>query len=217
MFAQSQQFSVISVLLFLFFTALFYIQPIFHTSSLLFSFISFAILALMLPGKFTAGSAVVALLFACMFYIIVGVKNLILIRRREWYYLLFLSLNYLALFLFFSADSGTSFWLKSLLFFIFSAGIGREFLRFQEIGVTKIHKVSVFVVALIEIEFLWVVSMLPFSPAYCASFMTALIFSFAEITQRYMRGTLSAQFIRLSVSILALLMFVMFFFSNWKL
>lgn len=159
----------------------------------------------------------VAGLFACMFYVIVGVKNLFLIRRREWYYLLFLSLNYLALLLFFSVGAEIQFWLKSFLFFIFSVGILREFLRFQEIGLTKIHKVGVFVVALTQLEFLWVVSLLPFSFAYSASFMTALIFTLAELTHRYMRGTLSAKFIRLSIAVLALLMLLIFLFSNWKL
>lgn len=230
LFAQSQQYSVLSVLVFLLFGGIFYIQPIFRTSSLLFSSLSFAAIALLIPPQFAAvfersglsanptlGFLLMSALFACLFYLVLGVKNLVLIRRRQWYYLLFLSLTYLALFLFFSADSGSGFWLKSLVFFVFSVGMLREFLRFQEIGLHRIHKLSVFVIGLIELECLWAVSFLPIGIANSAGFMTVVIYICSELAQRYMRGTLTARFIRLSFLFLFAVMFAIYFFSRWKL
>lgn len=230
LFAQSQDFSWFSVLMLLFLAGLLYLQPIFKTSSLLFSFLSFVALSLLIPSRFAivfarsgfesaegAGIWLFALVFAGLFFLIVGVKNMVLLRRRESYYLLYLCLNYLALFLFFSIGSSVGFWLKALVFFAFNVGLLREFLRFQDFQLQKIHKVGVFIIALIILQCLWAVSLLPLGFANAASLMTVVIFTLSETFQRYIRGTLNARFIRINFLFTAGVMLAIFLVSGWKI
>ena len=230
LFAQLQDFSWLAILIFLFFAGILYLQPIFKTSSLLFSFLSFAALSLLVPSRFAivfarsgfesapaVGLWLCALVFAGIFFLIAGVKNMVLLRRREWYYLLYLCLNYLALFLFFSIGTSVGFWLKALVFFAFNVGLLREFLRFQDFQLQRLHKVGVFIIALIILECLWAVSLLPLGFANSASLMTVIIFTISEIFQRYIRGTLNARFIRLNTLFAAGVLLVIFLVSNWKL
>lgn len=230
LFVETQDFKTLPVLIFLFFALLFYFQPIFKTFSLLTSLIALVTLSLLVTSEFAiafkhagfestipVGMVIFAAAFSVLFYLLIGVKNLLFLRRRQCYYVLHFVLLYLGFGLFFSADTSTSFLMKSLYLFIFSALMLREFFKFQEHTGKKLTRLSVFVIAFMITQFAWALSLLPILFSSAAGILTVSAYMASEFTSRHLNGTLDARFIRRSFVLFISLMLVIFLSSTWTL
>lgn len=142
----------------LFFTAaaiFLYAQPLFKTFSQLRNFLILLVISI-LAARLTADIgyfAIIAGAASLLFYLILGIKDLVLINRNFWQRILSFALFYSALLIFFYSNLGEWFLMKSILVFLVAALLTKNLQNNQGL----ISWVS----ALIMLELVWVISLLP--------------------------------------------------------
>ncbi len=230
LYVQSRDFALLPAFIFVAAAFVMYMQPLFRTFSVLVSWTALVSLCLFVTSQFAiafretvfaahlpTGMVLFSIFFGFLFYLLLGIKNMMFLRRKQWYYVLNLAVLYLGFGLFFNAGSGVSFVLKSLGLFFFVALLVREFFKFHEQENSRLRAVAILIAAFVIMQFAWAITLLPIGFSSSASLLVALSFILTEYIQRYLQGDLSARFIRLNLLFLLTLICVIFFSSTWRL
>lgn len=217
--AGQARFGLFPVAIFIALAAIFYLRPIFQTFPFLISFLLLIILALALTATFPAGRypLYLALIFSWLFYLLLGIKNVALVHRSQWYYLLHLSLFYGLMVLFFVANHGSGFFLKTFLLFLVSGWLIKEFLA----SLGKIHEPAsralTWTLAFFIAEAGWALSLLPIGFLHAAGVIIALIFIVEQTAREYLSRELTGRTTRINFAVFISLLVVLFATAKWRL
>lgn len=186
-----------------------YLSPLFRTVEfslpflLLMAFSLAAIETLAGSGQFLP--AVIFLSF--LFFLILGLKDLVLIQRTTWQRFLNLSLAYLALLLFFYYVQ-EFFFLKLILLF------GVTLLLIKDLFKKRIFY---WLIAFLVVEAAWALSLLPFGFISAATILLLVYFVLTDLAIYYLDNALTRRRILTDISIFALLFILTLAFSRWGL
>ena len=155
-----------------------------------------------------------------LFFILVGLKQLLFIRRAEWNYTLRLFLSYLIFVLLFALD--TPFYFLPAMFpgFFFLYFLWREFFmsdREDMQSLSPFHVGAPGVIALIALEGVWIAKLLPLSPLNAASLSFLITFVVSDMLVARRMGKLQSRYILRMVTLFALCTLAIFGVSNWGL
>lgn len=166
---------------------------------------------------------VVSLYFGILFFILLGVKNLIFIHRTLPYYFLQTFLFTSVFMLFFNSDTSGSFiaayfLLGAAAFFLLREFIGFNFAPALGLFQTPIAiqgGITAFVFAFLLMELVWVVALLSLGFLNAASFMVLAILLLEDLLLHALGGTLTRQIILRNATFFLCIGLVIFGFSKW--
>lgn len=156
-------------------------------------------------------------LFSSLFYLIVGIKDLVIIHRREWSFFRNLLLFYAIFLLFFLADKSSWFLLKYLTVFGTTFFLLKEWILIYEFNFLRRVNIAALVLSSIILQVLWVVALLPLGPVNSANLMvltTYILFSFVIY---HFQGQINRKFVLKKVTIFVLLLLLIFVTSGWRI
>jgi hypothetical protein len=156
-------------------------------------------------------------MFGILFYVTLGLKDLVLIHRKEWFAVLSVSLLYAASSLFFTANVGNRFFTSALLLAVFFWLFIREYLVFHGSVRSRLLTVYVSTLTLLLMQLAWIISLLPIGFSNAASLTTIATVVVTELLSRYVRGVLTARYVRLLLVFFVSLALLIFGVSDWTL
>jgi len=227
---QNHAFGWLSVTLFVLLALLMYIQPPYKTFSMLKMALLLITLSIAVTSEFAIGFSslfpdtdlslsrvLFSAMFGTLFYVTLGLKDLVLVHRKEWFALLSVSLLYGATSLFFTANIGNRFFVSAALLAIFFWFFIREYLVFYGSPRTRLISVYTATLTLLLMQLAWIVSLLPIGFSNAASLTTISTVVVTEILSRYARGILTARYVRLLSVFFFSLTLLIFGVSDWTL
>ncbi len=161
--------------------------------------------------------ALAVIFFSLLFYLIVGIKELLIIHRSEWSFFKNLLLFYAIFFLFFLTDKSSWFLVKYLGLFAVSFALLREWLLVYEPSFIKRVNLSSAALAFIILEALWVTALLPLGPINSANLMVLITYILFSLTFHYFQGRINRRFVLKKITIFALLLLAIFITSGWRI
>jgi len=197
---------------------LLYAKPIFNTFAFLTSFLLLMILSVSLINSVQSGwfFVLAATGLASIFYLILGMKNLVFIHRDRWNYVLHILLFYSTFVLFFLTDKSSWFFLKSLGVFAIAILLFREFLKTAVENFPKRRGLIGWALALIVWEALWAINLLPIGFLNSANLAAALVFILSDLTINHFRGTLNQRIVYSELALFAVLVLLILATSRWS-
>ena len=183
---------------------------------------SFLSISRMSPES-TAFLATLSLYFGILFFILLGVKNLIFIHRILPYYFLNTFLFAVIFMLFFASDTGGFFIHTYLLLCAAVFSLVREFLGFNfaptlgllQTPVAIRRNIIALIFTFLLMEFVWVVALLPLGFLNAASFMVLVILLLEDLLLHTLSGTLTRPIILRNATFFLSISFLIFWFSKW--
>ena len=211
-------FSFIPILFFIVSALVLYFKPLFNTLSYLVIFMILItlsiVLAVVLP---IAAQPMLVIGFSFLFFIILGLKNLSFVNRIQWYNLLHLLLFYALFLLFFSFDKSNLFVLKSTGILILVGILFRYFLKFNAVKFSRRRAVMSWALALMVIEAIWAISLLPIGFISSANLSLVLVLLLSGITVHHFKGTLDKRVILSNTGLFLVLTILIFITSKWTI
>ncbi len=227
-YVQANNFAFWPVTLLAALSLVFYMQPVSKTFTFGTSFFLIVALALLLTSRFvitlpiqlhagSLGQLLFSAAFGFAFFMLMGVKNRILAQRREWHIVLFIGLIYGISLLFFVSLVGLHPWRNVILLGLFTYLLYREYFSVQEHLKNRALTLITLTLTLLTVELAWVISLFPLGFSKQASVLTLFAMMTASATDRYLRGSLTARFLRLSSALVLALMLVIFASAQWTI
>ncbi len=172
-----------------------YAQPIFRTFRHLGSFIVLCAVSIFASVVFSVNISptLVALIFAVLFYLLLGIKTMRLTRRTEWYLLFQITLFYILSVLFFASDKGESFAYKLIGMFFVSCFLLRDYYRTVDRPLTLEMRITSLVLSALVVQAFWTISVLPFSFFVSAGLVLMIFFVLQEISRFYVAKQLTSR------------------------
>ncbi|HCX45353.1 TPA: hypothetical protein DGT35_02000 [Patescibacteria group bacterium] len=171
----------------------------------------------------TSSSFLLAAFLSFLFFTILGLKDLVLIKRKSWYVFLNFSLFYLAFINFFLIDKSSLFVGKWLIFLVLAFSLLRELLMVL-IAPSKENRVknnrllaASLVMTMIIGQLLWLVSWLPISFLSSANLMILIVFLFSDLSLHHFWGKLRKRIIFKDLALFLIFSLVIFLTSSWLL
>ncbi|TSC89704.1 MAG: Uncharacterized protein G01um10143_194 [Parcubacteria group bacterium Gr01-1014_3] len=208
------------VLFFIFVASFLYFKPIFNPTSQLNNLTLLLVVSIIFANllnnfDYFLGSAVFA---SVIFYLILGVKDLVLIRREAWSRFIALALVLAMAFLFFNSAAFSGLVLKTVVLFIgyclvfhgvFSSEGGSA-----SGGKNRTLTLSA---ALILLELSLVARLLPLTSLNAASLVLLGYFALTDLTDGYINKTLNRKMILTDLTIFIVLSLLIFASTEWSL
>ena len=191
-----------------------YFRPI--SRSFKFLIVSFTLLAycFLFPNL---GSLELEALFAfslgVLMYLLVGVKDMLFIKRKETTQLLYSMIFFMGVYLYFSVTSLAS----QIGLFFFSLFLFRELYVLLSDGSRKGQMLVSVVSSLIGVELAWGLGLLPLSSSSASIIVTAGVFIVNDIFMAYKLGTIADKTLRWEIATAIVLSFIILAFSRWSL
>lgn len=155
--------------------------------------------------------------FSCLFYLIVGIKELIIVHRSVWDSFKNLLLFYAIFFLFFLTDKSSWFLAKYSAVFIADLFLIKEWILIYESSFLKRVNAASLVLAFIIIEALWVTALLPLGPINSANLMVLITYILFSFTVNHFEGKINRRFVLKKITIFVLLLLLIFATSGWRI
>ncbi len=195
-----------------FFFAYAYFRPI--SQSLKFLIVSFSLLiyCFLFPDLGSL-EALFAFFLGALMYLLVGVKDLLFIKRKETTQLLYSLIFFMGAYLYFSNISLAG----QLWLFFFSLFLFRELYVLLSDGSRNGQTLIVMVTSLIGVELAWGLGLLPLSSSSASIIVTTGVFMVNDIFMAYKLGTIVEKTLRREMAISIALTFVILVFSHWSL
>lgn len=208
------------VALFLVVSFYFYFRPSLQGGQFFASFLVLVIVSLLAVNLLVVGhwSLVVSLFSGFLFFFLLGIKNLIFVKREPFYYLLN-SLLLLAIFiLFFWSAQSHLFFVKYLLVFFALSFLFKEFLNFfiPEFLTSQKRNLVVWGTAFLVLQLLWVISLLPISFLNASSLALLIMLILQDFIVHHFSGTISRQLVLRNITVFLILTLVIFGASKWS-
>lgn len=161
--------------------------------------------------------------FGFIFFLILGIKNLIFINR-DLAYQFVNGFLFLPLFLaFFSAAKSDYFLLKylavfSAIFFLFKESSIFHFTQRESVGVPVLPKINLFSLsfAFLALQFVWAIGILPIGFLNASALMLIIILTFKDLMTAYLSGGLNRHFVLKTVTMLIIFTVAIFAASKWR-
>lgn len=228
LYVQQEIFSVWSLFVLLLVAVVSYMQPVFKTFTFSTSFFLLVSLSILLTSRFTItlpvalhasflGQLLFAVAFGFLFFVLLGIKNVVFVRRQQWYSILFIAMVLGISLLFFTSAGGVHPWRDTLLFMLFTYLLLREYFRAQEYAASRGLVVIALTFTAILVEAAWAISVLPLGFSKSASLLTLLGMMGASSIDRYIHGTLTGRFIRTNIVLLLVLIGILFGSVRWTI
>lgn len=206
----------------------FYFRSFFNIRQFLASFLTLLVVALLFIIHYSSFIIITSFLFAFLFFLLLGIKDLIFIRREPLYYLLN-SLLLLAIFVcFFSFNDFNRpflFLFKSLAAFSATFFLFKEFLSFAvpvlptsgpvPFGNRKRNLMAAGS-AFLSLQFLWVISFLPFRSINAASLALLIALILEDFIVHHLSGTISRRIVLRNITMFLVLAMTIFGASKWS-
>jgi hypothetical protein len=196
-----------------------YFRPSLNSSQFILSFLvllaTSLLIVLLVNGQW---SLVISLFFGFLFFLLLGVKNLIFVNRQPFYYL-FNGLLLLVIFIsFFWAENSRLFFIKYLSVFFAIAFLFREFLIFSINGFSNSTKKNLIVygAAFLIFQLLWAITLLPISFLNAAGLALLIVMILQDFIVHHFSGTMSRQIVLRNVTVFLILSLVIFGASKWQ-
>ncbi len=190
------------LLLFLSFFWVIYLRPPLNNRKFLVSALSLLILPILLPPVPEILERLLLILWAIAFFLLLGVKNLILLRRQGSYevvhILLVFGLGVLYLLDFLPL-------MPQILLFLALFLLVREFYFVLAPPYPQRLILAAVVEALLLVEIAWILSFLPINFLAGAAFLALITFIFHDLILHHFQGTLSRQIILRNVTLFTIL------------
>jgi len=205
--------------LFFIIAALLFFFPLFQTTSYFVPFVVFLFVGLLfivrLPEQYFFFGW---LLLSALFYLLSGIKNLIIVDRLRSQLIFVFTLLFLALLMFFESGRGAiSPWIKIAALLLIEIVILNWLFKVTMPSVTKSQRrLSVGLMALVLAELSWAVGLLPIGYLSSAALATLTIFIMLDLILRHFQGILSRRVILTNITIGVLLTALIFITSRWK-
>jgi len=213
LFADEYPGSPFAILIFIVAALFLYFRPRLNSLKFAASFIALAMAPFVLP-PLQIGEIAAAIVLGAMFVLLLGVKNLVLVRRERWYaivHTLILAIYGAALFsnpLRFFTEAGAF-----ILFFL----LFREFYRTMSALQGSRLALSSALQGLIAVELLIVLSLLPVGFVAETLIFTITLVIFSDIFLHHLGGRLSRKLVLRDSTILILSALIIMAFSGWGL
>lgn len=157
---------------------------------------------------------------AALFYLTVGIRELIIIRRPEWLLVRNTFLFYEIFLLFFLADKSSLFFPKYLAVFLAAWLVLREWFLPPEDSLVKFIKrpaLTALALAFVVLQFLWATALLPLGPVNSASLMALITYILFDFVRHHFQGKINRRLVLRHFTIFILLMILIFATTRWSI
>lgn len=156
--------------------------------------------------------------FSLIFYWIVGIKDLLFIKRSRLYYVAALSLFYTMFALFFLSDISEMFLWKYGAVILGTYLLFREWLRLiSTFHFPQRERLAALLGAFLIAQLLWATALLPIGFINSADMMLLFTFVIAELLVNHFTGNISKNFLVQLLGISAALFLLIYWTSRWTL
>ena len=208
-------------MLFLFFSFLLYARPLHkaHEYPTIFAFILMLVISVAAMALFSGGgSFLVALIFSLIFYLLLGIKEHLIVNRGKIYYMTILGILYVCYLFFFASDKSNWFLLKYLAIIVAIFLLFREWLVLAtNFNFPKRQLLVACAVALIIGQMLWATALLPIGILSASNILMLFTFISGDFIFKHFIGGISRKFIIQQSIIFLTFAALIFFTSNWTL
>ena len=157
------------------------------------------------------------ILYSVIFYLILGIKDLVFVQRGHLNYFKNILLFYSIFLTYFLSDKYDLFFIKYSLVFVFTFLLVYEWLFWSEKSFVKRRRIIAMVFSLLVLQLTWGASLLPLGFVNSATLMTVLIYIMFDFCLHHFQGTISKELILKNSAVLALSAFFIFIFTNWHI
>ncbi len=194
-----------------------YFRPSLNSSQFILSFLVLLATSLLTVNLIPHSSFLIPLFFGFLFFLLLGVKNLIFVNRQPFYYL-FNGLLLLIIFTsFFWSGNSQLFFIKYLSVFFAIVFLSKEFLTFSVAGFLNSPKKNLIVcgMAFLILQLLWAITLLPISFLNAAGLALLIVMILQDFITHHFSGTMSRQIVLRNVTVFLILSLVIFSASKW--
>ena len=155
--------------------------------------------------------------FSFLFYISLGIKEFAFTHRFEWNYIKNLFLVYSVFMSYFLADKYFLFPLKFLAVFLALFFVVREWLLWLYASFPKRYNLAALVFSFLMLQIVWAISLLPLGFVNSATLAMVIFYIGMDFLIGHFRGLITKKLIIKNLIVLVLSVFVIFFFTKWKI
>jgi hypothetical protein len=196
----------------------FYFRPYFQPKKVAFSFFVLLALVFLAPPFHGAFAYAVAFLIGAVFYLLLGVKDLLVINRQLAYQTLRLALllGMLLLFFWWGQSSSLGFVWQLLALFVGFFLLYYEYFSFVFEGRGS-YAPAASLVALILFELAWALAWLPMGFLNASAVMLLVIFMLNDFVLHHFKRNLTRRIILVNFTVFAFSLLAIFLFSDWTI
>ncbi len=217
--AVAGNFRITYVLFFGMVAALLYSRPLFSGYNTRYAFL-ILLVASVLGMEIVAGSIFLLpalFIFSLIFYILLGIKDYLFIKRSRLYFVSALLLFYSIFIIFFLASKSELFFLKYLLVALSSFLLFKEWLSIiGSFHFPPKESIAALVSAFLTSQLLWVVALLPIGFISASNFLLIFVFTLASLLFHYFSGSLSGKAALQHILFFLFLSALIFGSSSWS-
>lgn len=213
-------FAVLAVFLFVLINSFLYFRGRGHNDSqTIYSFFVLLFVSLFGTGMLSHVQFLVpaVVFFSFLFYLVLGIKELIFTHRNEYNYAKNILLFYSIFLIYFLSNKYDWFFVKYLLVFISAFLLIHEWLSWLEQGFPKRRQIIALVFSFLILQLLWAVSLLPFGFINSAAVLTLFVYVMLDFCKHHFKGTVNKELILKDSAATLLSLLVIFVFTNWKI
>lgn len=219
-------FGVIPILFFLTAGLILYNRPFLKASAHLTSFIVLILAAIFMLHRLDNAVLIAIFLFsaAFLFYIVLGLKNLLLVYRASWQYILGLSLFYFIFLIFFALDKSYFLWkeigLAAVNFFLFKEFLGLIAQDAKIKGSSRAMKninLAAAIITLLMAEEFWLINLLPIGFLNSANLALISVFMLIDLTRCSWQDNFPRKTVLADITVFVLTTLLIFGISQWAL
>lgn len=198
----------------------FYFRPSFNADKFLASFLVLLVVSLLIRWSIVNNqwSIVIVIFLGFLFFILLGIKNLIFIKRESLYHFLNNLLLLIIFILFFRSSPYHLFFIKYLLL-IFAIGLlSKEFLNFliPELLPSQKKKVIIWGTSFLIAQFIWAINLLPINFLNAAALSFLAMFILQDFVIHHFSGTINRQIILRNITVFLVLTLIICGASKWS-
>jgi hypothetical protein len=187
---------------------LLYLRPLFRTFELAGTFTVLLLISILFGLTFRdrIDFYFAVVYFPCLFYLTLGIKDLVLIHREGWKIFLNFALAYPALLMFFYYNSGNLWWKLPILFAVILF-LSKDFLS---------KRMFYWLTAFLTVQIAWASDLLPIGFVSAANLSMLFYASLISFFDLHIRNALNRRSILTLASSFILLLTAIFLLSRWS-
>ncbi|PIT92538.1 MAG: hypothetical protein COU08_01830 [Candidatus Harrisonbacteria bacterium CG10_big_fil_rev_8_21_14_0_10_42_17] len=219
-FMTASGFSPLAVAIFIIGTTILYSTPFFNLQSVSIALVTLILISVAVSEiLFTAVSPLwLSIILTGLFFIILGIKNVIFLHREAWYHILYFGLLYLLLITFFLTEKAYYFFFQAVLLGIVSYMLFREFIRITGKSEDKKRErgfAGLF--AWILVQWSWVVALLPLTFINAANTAILLAYIIGEMLHLEVGKTRKKRDVLSRITLAIVLLIMIFGSAKWSI
>lgn len=197
----------------------FYFKPAFNSNQFFYSFLALLVVSLISVSSPILDTQYSILVLGLLFFLLLGVKNLLFTSRRTICYCFHIFLILTILIFFFDSDKFSWFFFKYILLFFAVSALLRDFFAFFLPGPSNKRKENIIALswAFLAVQFIWLVGFLPFNYWAAAFFVLLVILLLEDFTIHHFSGTITRRIVLRNATAFLILGLAVFAATNWSI